>query len=35
MVAIGQYKIGDVLVGPLTEEAGVAILALRIDPHIE
>ena len=35
MVAVGQYEIGDVFVGPLTEEAGVAILALRINPHIE
>ena len=35
MVAVVEHKIGDVAVGPFGEEAGVAILALGIDPHVE
>ena len=35
VAAVGQHQIGDILVGPLTEKACVAVLALRIDPHVE
>ena len=35
MVAVVLYQIGDILVAPLLEELGVAVLALRINPHIE
>ena len=35
MVAFRHDEIGDVAVGPLAEEAGVAVLALGIDPHVE
>ena len=35
MVAVVAYEVLDVLVGPLVEEAGVAVLALRIAPHVE
>ena len=29
------HQIGDILIAPLLEELGVAVLALRINPHIE
>ena len=35
MVAVVLYQIGDILIAPLLEELGVAVLALRINPHIE
>ena len=35
MVAVGQDEVLYVAVAPLLEEAGVAVLALGIDPHIE
>ena len=35
MVAVGQHEVLHILVAPLLEEAGVAVLALRIDPHVE
>ena len=35
MVAMVLYQIGDILIAPLLEELGVAVLALRINPHIE
>ncbi len=35
MVAVVLHQVGDILVAPLLEELGVAILALRINPHIE
>ena len=35
MVAVVLYQIGDILIAPLLEELGIAVLALRINPHIE
>ena len=35
MIAVVLYQIGDILIAPLLEELGVAVLALRINPHIE
>ena len=35
MVAMVFHQIGDILIAPLLEELGVAVLALRINPHIE
>lgn len=35
MVAVVFHQIGDILIAPLLEELGVAVLALRINPHIE
>ena len=35
MVAVVLYQIGDILVAPILEELGIAILAFRINPHIE
>ena len=32
---MGEHEVGDVARGPLVEEAGVAVLALGIDPHVE
>ena len=29
------YQIGDILIAPLLEELGIAVLAFRINPHIE
>ena len=35
VVAVGYDEVGDVTVGPLVEEACVAVLALRVAPHVE
>ena len=35
VVAVGYDEVGDVPISPLVEEAGVAVLALRIAPHVE
>ena len=35
MVAVVLYQIGDILIAPLLEELGIAVLAFRINPHIE
>ena len=35
VVAVGEHEVGDIARGPLVEEAGVAVLALGIDPHVE
>ena len=35
MIAVVLYQIGDILIAPLLEELGVAVLAFRINPHIE
>ena len=35
VVAVVQHKVGDVFLCPLLEESGVAVLALRIYPHVE
>ena len=35
VVAISQNQVGDILLGPLVEEAGVAVLALGVKPHVE
>ena len=35
MVAVMLHQIGHILVAPFLEELGVAILALRKNPHIE
>ena len=35
MVAVGQHEVLDILLPPLLEETGVAVLALGVDPHVE
>ena len=35
MIAVVLYQIGDILIAPLLEELGIAVLAFRINPHIE
>ena len=35
MVAVGQHQVLNVLLPPVVEETGIAVLALRIDPHVE
>ena len=35
MVAVVLYQIGDILIAPLLEKLGIAVLAFRINPHIE
>ena len=35
MVAMVLYQIGDILIAPLLEEVGIAVLAFRINPHIK
>ena len=35
VVAMVEHEVGNVLVSPLLEEARIAVLALRIYPHIE
>ena len=35
MVAVGEYEVLDVFLPPVLEEAGIAVLALRIEPHVK
>ena len=35
MVAVGLHQVGNILVGPFVEEAGIAVLALGVQPHVE
>ena len=35
VVAVGLHQIGDVLLGPLVEETGIAVLAFGVLPHVE
>ena len=35
MQAVGTNKVLDVTVAPLVEETGIAVLALRINPHVK
>ena len=35
VVAVGAHEVLDIAVAPLLEEPRIAVLALRIDPHIE
>ena len=35
VVAVGEDEVGDILISPVVEEAGVAVFALGIDPHVE
>ena len=35
VVSVDKHEVRDISVGPLVKETGIAILALRIEPHVE
>ena len=35
VIAVIEHEVSNILLSPLAEEAGIAVLAFRIEPHVE